>query len=267
MYKKSFHPSYSHSGNFLESMSGYRSLHRQQIVVPEQQKQEEPPQNEPIAIWDIETTCLLLNPSAQRQRNSNRNCWRIWIATSDGYIRTYKVHEKTINDTASSSSLDASALSLQCTHILKSRTHPNSDSGLFGCTRITTIRNYIGTDNNDGVGNLIMASIDLIGTIRIWNFDENWDDTTGNNDKNPMEEPKTIQAMHEFKTVPNATGTMAQLVILASSPNNIIGDVVMIAVGCLDGTIVFVSTGISVYKGAASEPENETNTAPGTIME
>jgi hypothetical protein len=297
-------------------MSGYRSLHRQQIVggsvtttttndsfdaistdVSQSDTGTSSNHND-VAIWCIGTTPMLLSRNTVRKRRigkhnspTSEDEWRIWIACSDGYIRTFHVQEKSLNSTTTTTDLlDASAFSIHCTHLLGEATkaeidqqrHPLSTLQL-GCTKLSIVRNYIGDDTN--VGDVIVVSLNIAGMVRIYQFNEDWDDDTDNNDSSiqqeandsntllQQKEPKIVVALHEF-FVSDSTGTT----LCVQQPKSINleygGNVIIVAIGCLDGTIALVSTGITIYQGAlvaaSSEQNNSTNKnlppCPGTII-
>lgn len=244
-------------------MSGYRSLHREQVLAKE------------TALWCVEATPLLLTTAKSSSSTSGSssgsatsghgsNQWRIWIASSDGYVRSYTAIESSI-DNDDHNSLDASALSLTCTHILTGRTTKEPPPPLaedddapsrpaMGCTRVCTVRNYVGED--DAVGDLIVASLDLGGTIRVWRFPADWDEknSTGSSDSQLLQPNKQVKCMAEFE-LENAAGTTMALRVIP------VAQEVAVAVGCLNGTIAIVSTGIAT-PNAKKEAQ-----AAGTILE
>ena len=217
-------------------MSGYRTIHRERILSDESQSAVE-------AIWSVHATPIHTTAS---NSPAPRECWRMWAGSSDGFVRVFTVREKSATD----DTLDASALSFRCTHLLVGANHrppptadDKTDAGvttagetLFGCTCVTSVRNYVGEDENDG--ERIVASLDLGGTVRIWKFARVWEEKRYDGEG---DEVKSLKSLHEF-TVTNATGTTATL-----APPRVIQskEVVAIAVGCLDGTVAIVSTGIS----------------------
>lgn len=203
-------------------MSGYRSLHREQVIE--------------TAIWKVKTSHLLTSSRATGLG------WRIWIACADGLVRSYVVKESSI--TTKKESLDASALSLICTHQL-------GDVSPLGCSRVSLTRNYVGDD--DQAGDLIVASLELAGLIRVWSFEEKLDNDVLQ--KQP-ESPVTVKPMMTFD-VENATGSILEL----CSPRLLGASEVAAAVGCLDGTISIVSVGIGTPK-TTKEPS-----VAGTTLE
>ena len=263
-------------------MSGYRSLHREQVL--------------PTAIWSCQATPLLRQKRRPQDAENNKDRWRIWTGSADGIVRSHVASRPSTTTAAAGSNnnnedltttttLNASALQLHCTHTLtggpnESRTaaaaadgttSPTSmRTGSLGCSVIHTIRNYTGEDTE--AGDLVVASLELAGRIRIWDFPASWDDDDESTTRNKNDPTTTTTAcaacLSEF-TIANATGTTLQL----ASPRGFRTAVVIVAaVGCLDGTIAIVSTGILVANHnqnnnamAATKP-SQPSTA-GTVLE
>jgi hypothetical protein len=252
-------------------MSGYRTIHRERIFA-----------DGDTAIWSVQMTAC---------GGSGGIFWRIFVGSSDGYLRVYLATEKSIQD--SSAALDASALQIQCTHTLLGATQqqqqqqqsssssvaetaPASSSGtgnvrsttILGCTQVSTVRNYVGDDTN--AGDLVVASMDLGGTVRLWCFDKSWEEKTTIADK-----PAAVRCKAEF-VVDHATGTTLALAspkITMKQRNNKEIDTVLMAVGCLNGTISLISTGIAVPISSAAKTKDDDDDknvvvpAAGTIVE
>jgi len=163
-------------------------------------------------------------------------------------VRGYKVQETSIE---SKQDLDASALSLTCTHVLlgSAQEYP-TDQAVLGCTVVSLCRNYVGDDQHSG--DLIIASLELGGTVRIWSFTEDMDDKL----QKDLQEPKQVRALFEFQ-VENATGTTLALCPPAQAG---VGDV-GVAVGCLDGTVAIVATGLATPKAKREAKE------AGTVLD
>jgi len=239
-------------------MSGYRSLHREQVLprddvllVPSDDDQEQDTTAAPApAIWSCQATPLLLSsassPSEQR--------WRIWTASSDGGVRSYVAAPPSRDD---EDSLNASALHLHCSHLLTSK--QQQQPSRLGCSVVHAVRNYAGED--DDAGDLVLACLELAGTVRLWKFAADWDDATAtNNNAADPAPPKSIPCRAEF-VVKQATGTTLQLapprIIASSSATEMV-----VAVGCLDGTIALLSTGIPTPNNNDKEPS-----VAGTVLE
>ena len=201
-------------------MSGYRSLHREQIL------------GKDTAIWSVQATPLLT------KTKTTTTAWRIWTASSDGYVRSYTATESSIQDDA----LDASALTLSCTHLLLGQTQqqpqssdavdgdnvddnvdavpptpaPATQAQALGCTRVCTVRNYVGDDAL--AGDLVVVSLGLSGVCRVWKFASEWDEKQQEQGSSAATANTTtiapttriikpVKCVAEFNTVQNATGT------------------------------------------------------------
>jgi WD40 repeat protein len=237
-------------------MSGYRSLHRERIL--------ETP------VWSVATSPLLSTAStdsvAATGSSSGSNSstpWRIWTASADGLVRGYIVTESSIE--SKQDVLDASALRIDCTHALLGAGQvypdPNADSDtektpaqavVLGCTVVSLTRNYVGDDRQ--AGDLVVVSLELGGKVRVWSFTEDTDDKGGGLATSGS--CKQVRALFEFD-VAGATGTTLQVCPPALSG---VGDVA-VALGCLDGTIAIVATGLAT-PGAKKDP-----TPAGTLLD
>jgi WD40 repeat protein len=235
----------------LTNMSGYRSLHREQILE--------------TAVWSVATSPLLSTATtgsagesstksvAAATAGSSSTPWRIWTASADGLVRGYIVTESSIE--TKQNMLDASALRLDCTHALlgTGQDYPVATQAVLGCTVVSLTRNYVGDDRQ--AGDLVVISLELGGKVRVWSFTEDMDDKGGG----PAAAEgnfKQVRALFEFE-VANATGTTLQVCPPALSG---VGDVA-VAVGCLDGTISIVATGLAT-PGAKKDP-----TPAGTVLD
>jgi hypothetical protein len=269
-----------------KTMSGYRTIHRERIF----------PDGD-TAIWSVQMTAC--SGSGSGSGSNGGIFWRIFVASSDGYLRVYLATEKSIVDSAAA--LDASALQIQCTHTLLGATQqqqqssssssssvaetaPASSSGtgsgnsILGCTQVSTVRNYVGDDTN--AGDLVVASMDLGGTVRLWCFDKSWEEKTttmiADNNKQPA---VAVRCKAEF-VVDQATGTTLALAspkitTMKQQRNNKDIDTVLMAVGCLNGTISLISTGIAVPSSSAAKANKDIDDdknvvvvpAAGTVVE
>lgn len=195
--------------------------------------------------------------------------WRIWLACGDGLVRGYLIQEKTLemqNDV-----LDASACSCVWTHalmgegesrrLMMERELVGEDKKelpqvAIGCSQVQVARNYVGDD--DTAGDLLVISLDMVGTVRIWALEEDMDQELNKSEELTMSgtKPAAPKATNEFQ-LKAATGT-----VLRICPPKVsgVGDV-LIALPCLDGTIAIVATGVVTPK--ASKPPMP----PGTIVE
>lgn len=207
-------------------MSGYRTLHREDV--------------ESTAIWNVATSPMLISSSISSQKKQHSGQYRVWTASADGLVRSYRLREKSMQDKQGNDAddvLEASALSMTCSHVLAGAngTAAGATTAL-GCTQVSVARNYVGED--DAAGDLIVASLDMTGTVRLWNIPEDEDGAAANK-SNSSDPSKTLKADHEFK-VENATGTVMMICPPRwTGP----GKDVSVAVTCLDGTIAQVTTG------------------------
>lgn len=208
-------------------MSGYRSLHREAVGT--------------YPIWSMATSPVLGKskvPNAAPQ-------WRILTACGDGLVRGYLVQEKSMVKDV----LDASACTCLATHVFLGEGQEADQSTALGCTQVQVARNYVGDD--DMAGDLLVVSMDLAGTVRIWKLAEDMDKASSKST-----EIVHAAAISEF-TLNDATGTCFK--ILPPSVSG--GGDVCIAVTCLDGTVARVATGIATPK-ATKDPMQG-----GTVVE
>jgi WD40 repeat protein len=205
-------------------MSGYRSLHREVAGS--------------FPVWQVATSSLLAKPS---NAPNQAPAWRIWLGCGDGFVRGYVVQEKTLE--TQKDVLDASACNCICTHLLMGSSQ-SLDAPSLGCSQVKLVRNYVGEDDN--AGDLIVASIDLAGTIRIWQLPEDMDEELDTTKQNPHQ----IVTSQEFK-IPNATGTSLEIGLPRVMG---VGDV-QLAVPCLDGTIAILATGIATPRAPKAPQE------------
>jgi WD40 repeat protein len=256
-------------------MSGFRSIHREQVSSSSLEEES--------AIWCVQVTSLLQRSSAANHLAAAAAAappvWRIWTANSDGSVRSYTAteasHSNTSNttieqatsaaaDAATVTTLDtltASAIQLHCTHGLVGG-RASASSAMLGCTQLCTIRNYIGED--DTAGDLVVLALGLSGTCRVWVFTDDWDDHQAavppSLSKPDAPPPRNVPCLAEF-TVDNATGTTMAARVVAASWQTIV-----VAVGCLDGTIAIVDTGIATASTVATAASTKDTNNEGTAV-
>ena len=205
------------------SGGGYRTSHREQLL-----KDEAP-------IWQVRALSFSRSTSV----------WTLLVAAADGIVRIFRVSEKT-----ASNELDASALSLESTHVLLGTNQvyaPPSQSSI-GCCQCQVIRNYIGDD--DMSGDFVVVALDIIGTMRVWIFQED------HFNQEVLDTPNQMRSLHEF-VIMDATGTL-----MAVCPPNLHGQGdLKVAVACLDGAIAIVALGIATPQAKTKE------SSPGTILD
>jgi hypothetical protein len=257
------------TGCLLHIMSGFRSIHREKVSSSSSSS------NEDTAIWCVQVTPLLQRSSATAANHlatAALPVWRIWTADSNGSVYSYTAteasHSNTTNSTTQDTSADsltpldtltASALQLQCTHsLVGGRNNSSSSSAMLGCTQLCTIRNYIGED--DTAGDLVVLTLGLSGTCRVWVFTDDWDDHQAPSSSKPdAPPPRNVPCLEEF-TVDNATGTTLAARVVAA------WQTIVVAVGCLDGTIAIVDTGIPTVSAAAAAASTKDSNSEGTTV-
>lgn len=200
-------------------MSGYRNLHREQILTDE------------APIWQIQACSF----------SKSTDEWSVMSAGADGIVRIFRIREKeTSND------LDASALSMTCTHALlgTNQVFPPPSQNLVGCSQCQVVRNYVGDD--DMAGEIVILGLELTGRLRVWTLQ---DDEIAETDARDSENgPKQVRANGSVM-LENATGTL-----MAATPPNLTGNGdLTAAVACLDGSILIVALGMTT-PGANKEP-------------
>jgi hypothetical protein len=204
-------------------MSGYRNLHREKIL------------EDDAPIWQLQA----------RSFSKSTDEWSVLSASADGIVRIFRIKEK-----EASNDLDASALSMTCTHALlgTNQVFPPPSQTLVGCSQCHVIRNYVGDDKM--AGDIVIIALELTGRLRVWTLSD--DAFVGATEA----EPKQVRAQHEF-IVENATGTL-----IAATPPNLSGNGdLTVAVACLDGSIAMVALGIAT-PSAKKEPS-----PVGTILD
>ncbi|CAJ1966845.1 unnamed protein product [Cylindrotheca closterium] len=226
-------------------MSGYRSLHRETLGK--------------YPIWSLAASATLKKKSSATNAS---NDWRIFAACGDGIVRGYLVGEKSLEEKGDT--LDASACTLTVTTLFlgKEQTVPpesEEEPMVLGCTQVEVARNYVGDD--DSAGDLLVASMDLAGRVRIWQISE---DADGESSSSSSNEKTTLKALQEFD-VEQATGTCMRIVAPKIAG---VGDV-CVAVARLDGTVACIATGLVTPK-ATKDPKPagsilETWGKPGSI--
>jgi WD40 repeat protein len=252
-------------------MSGYRSLHREDL-------RRNLIAHEKVAVWSVATSTLLRTSSkhrGSRTPGADIVAWRVYTATSDGYVRAYIVEEANVSTKDEQSNLDASAMKIYCTHVLCGSSQPKPPmvaepstlivpTPVLGCMVVDVIRNYTGDDRDSG--DIVAVGLELTGTVRIWTLSSNGDDEIDfrSADEN-VKPPRTVKALHEFR-VDDATGTTCAL---APTYLQAVRSDIVLAVGCLDGTIALVTSGLMVANTSSIRHDIDASTAavtPGTIL-
>ncbi len=222
-------------------MSGYRTIHRQ--VVNENAGEEK----RKDATWSI---CFSpCNQSYTQARNSSTSVTaplRLLASSSDGLVRAFTIVDK--STAAAKDILDASALSMKLKQVLLPTLNtvyppPGDDKSLtfsLGCAAISSVRNYVGED--PCAGGEVTSALRLDGYISIWLRDEQPlypEKDAEEIDKNE----KVLKPYHEFK-VENAAGTT--MLLLPPQLTGYLRNGIILMVGCLDGSVAFLCTGVGI---------------------
>ncbi len=230
-------------------MSGYRTIHRH-VVISSQTTNSFPAEDSestPTPTWSASLSPC--NQTHVKTRNSiNSQTFaplRLLTSSADGFVRAFSITDKVSG--LNKEALDASALSMKMEQILLSKscmTYPISKEEIdnklhLGISTISSIRNYLGEDAK--AGEEISAAIRLDGYISVWKRDEQpiYPESNDENEK----EVEVVKPVYEFK-VQNATGTTLLLIPPQQSGYSKYGVVMM--VGCLDGSVVFICTGVGI---------------------
>jgi WD40 repeat protein len=229
-------------------MSGYRTIHRH--VISSQTADNDPAEDLESTRTPIWSTSLSpCNQTHVQTRNSiNSQTFaplRLLTSSADGFVRAFSITDKLSG--LNKEALDASALSMKMEQILLPKscmTYPLSkeeiDNELYlGISTISSTRNYLGEDTK--AGGEVSAAIRLDGQVSVWKRDEQPIYPESNAEKE--QEVEIVKPIHEFK-VQNATGTTLLLIPPQLSGYSKYGVVMM--VGCLDGSVVFMCTGVGI---------------------
>lgn len=146
-----------------------------------------------------------------------------------------------------------------------------------GCSRVCVTRNYVGQD--DSAGNLVVVTLDLLGTLRVWELDAATFDnerTRHNTTATPPlssseKDDEATQAVGEARDIVAQRIPAAHQTVLREATGTALAlcrppveGPVCVAVGCLDGSVRLVATGLVTPKYSASE--NHPLPAIGTIL-
>ena len=225
-------------------MSGYRNLHRFKVS----DASDENDGNGSIPIWSVQ-----LSPCNQTHLTTRANTppsanapLRLVTSSADGLLRVYNIADKSIND--DSDKLDATALSMKLSEVMLPssdmaypRPTEGADAMTLGSVAVSLVRNYVGEDTK--AGGEIAVSLRLDGKVSIWTKEEQplfleTNGSEGENRETPIRKPA-----HEF-TLENSTGNTMALIPPQLTGHTKHGLIMM--VGCLDGSISFIATGIVI---------------------
>ena len=274
-------------------MSGNRTLHREQIgnlSLQNEQGSESASdfrKEDSFSVWSLVCTNGIVSSKPTSSISRIKDEWMIWTTGSEGgdSIRGYTVNETSLEE--KNNLLEASALRLQWKHYCKDEgrnSSPESStqdySPSLGGSCLSTTRNYTGEDRN--AGDWLLLSLDLSNLVRIWNLSRDGDldvVKSGHGGKQPQKSQgqKHYHHVHTHFLVEKATGTTAALLsprlALLGDPKSALEQVVVVALGCLDGTVALISTGIPVFNphgpSKSNNNQNKSNKIPsaGTVVE
>lgn len=241
-------------------MSGYRILHRYSSNGNNEKNKR--------SIWSADfSPCVQSRPSklnfhpSSSPSESFGGILRLMACNSRGTIQAFQIIDNSLMENnqkeGDDMKLDATILDMTLDHEYV----PSSLAGsapILGSCKQSIIRNHVGDSLTSG--DEIIASISLDGIVRVWEREEQPPVIASDSPNNSKER---IEPLHQF-AVPGSTGTTITL-----SPPQILGDPIVAAVGCLDGSVAICVTGILVKKGSSST-EQQSKTAklsPGTILQ
>jgi tubulin-specific chaperone E len=272
-------------------MSGYRTLHRERLG------------NFPI--WHVVTTSTTA-PSTSSSSSSSGcccDCWRLWTACGDGFIRGYLIQEK--NSSSLNDSLDsAAACTCTLTHcLLTTKKEEEKAEDAYnvrrkmmkdGCSQVQVL-----TLPDDS---LVVLSQTMMGTVQIYQLDkhslehshQNQEDTTNYKQREQQDLVDSNEDVAIRKTnsdsgisfqhspiqefvVDNATGTCMRIIMprllppqqnkQIINPQFNIDANVLLVIPCLDGSIDIVATGIVLSDNSNHCNNTATTLTAGTVIE
>ena len=235
-------------------MSGYRTLHRENLA-------DQPPpstggggkKRPPPPLWSAKFspcrqaavvsagTAAAANPPAPQ---------RLLTSGADGIIRAYRLTDKVVSST---SPLDATAVKVCHTDSLVGANYEAKSAGTsisLGYSALDVVRNYAGSDSN--AGEEVVLAINPVGCVQVWTRAEQ--PATVDGDENDEPAAKTAKAKIEF-TAQGATGTTLAIrpvglgPVHGSHPKAKQRPAIVAAIGCLDGSVQILSTGVGLHPG------------------
>ena len=253
-------------------MSGYRTIHREN-------RADQPPaavgsgkKRRPPPLWSVKfSPCRQsCQPAAAESSSNPPSPQRLLASGADGIIRAYRLTDKLASAT---SPLDATAMKVGHTDSLVGKNQ--AEGGLsLGYSALDVVRNYAGSDRSAG-GEVVVA-INPVGCVQVWTRAEQLATVDGEENGEtgqPQEAAKTIKAKIVF-TVQGATGTTLAIrpvglgPVHGSHPKAKQRPAIVAAVGCLDGSVQIVSTGVGLHPGerdAAGGNEDKDPVEAGTV--
>ena len=246
-------------------MSGYRTIHRQANSSTEGSTEGKTIQD---PVWSV---CFSpCNQTHVETRNNSKAAsplppLRLLTSSSDCLIRAFSITDK--SSISNRDALDASALSMKLEQILlpsASMTYPRPKEEVnfklsLGSAAVSSIRNYVGEDIK--AGEEVSAAIRLDGYISVWTRDEQ--PVYPQSDQETKSDTDIVKPVHEFK-IQHATGTT--LLLLPPQLTGYSRHGVVMMVGCLDGSVAFICTGVGMPDMRKSNDTSKTGEA-GTILD
>jgi len=235
-------------------MSGYRTLHRYTGQTDKS--------NIAIPMWSIGfSPCLQSRSKPKPPITDTKPPHRLFSCYADGIIRAYSLLDKSLLSSSSDQIMDASALTMKNEGEL--RAAPISSASLesqnistyapkLGSCKVSVVRNHTGESNTSGEE--IVASIALDGWVRIWIRPEQPIFSSESSDNETKKEGGNVEIANpviQFQ-IEKATGTN-----IALSPPCWGGKSLIVAVGCLDGSVVLCHTNIALNSGSTSADDNQ----------
>lgn len=247
-------------------MSGYRTIHRQANTPPIEDSAEGKSLQQPT--WSV---CFSpCNQTHVETRNNSKTAsplapLRLLTSSSDGLIRAFSITDK--SSISNQNVLDASALSMKLEQILlpsSNMTYPRPEEEVnlklsLGSAAVSSIRNYVGEDSK--AGEEVSAAIRLDGFISVWTREEQ--DVYPESDHGKKSDTDIAKPVHEFK-IQNATGTT--LLLLPPQLTGYSRHGVIMMVGCLDGSVAFICTGVGMPDMRKGNDTSKTG-EPGSILD
>lgn len=191
---------------------------------------------------------------------------RLLTSSADGYVRSYKVIEKSHSNKLEQDLLllDASALSLELEEVrlMSSKSKYSKsldDSGMvsLGSVSLSVVRNYVGEDKN--AGDEVSAALRLDGHVAIWRTEQQQQpphfeiksknlssvsDQRGRSSEPKTDCPFSIVRPHVEFFVKGSTGTT--MLMLSPQLTGYSKHGIVMMIGMLDGSVSFICTGVAI---------------------
>jgi WD40 repeat protein len=250
---------HTHKTKQKQTMSGYRALHRHTetptgtTTTTTSEQEAAPTSYQPCPVFAVQFSPCNQTHHTQRSATAATTAppSRILASSADGFIRCYKITDKS----AKADVLDASALSMTLDQVMlqsSNDVYPKSMEECqisLGSTALSVIRNYLGEDPN--AGGEITASMRLDGHVSILKREEQPVYSEGDADAD-VDADVGMQGDCEVEVVipdiefhvKGATGTTMMLLPPQLTGFSRHGIVMM--VGMLDGSVSFICSGVGI---------------------